>query len=80
MNVFNNNAKLIKENDVVLICTPKHKNKIVFGSIKSTLQSLSSSLTVIKSLLITALATYHLNNWEPTFSKAKLIVRLCRWS
>jgi 3-hydroxyisobutyrate dehydrogenase-like beta-hydroxyacid dehydrogenase len=33
MKVYYDNSKLVKECDVVIICTPKHKNKYVFSSI-----------------------------------------------
>jgi hypothetical protein len=34
MKVYFDNPRLVKESDLVIICTPKYKNKLVFGSIR----------------------------------------------
>ena len=40
MRIFYDNAKLVRESDIILLCTPKHKSRTVFKSIQPQVKEL----------------------------------------
>lgn len=67
MKVYYDNARLIKECDVVIICTPKHKNKIVFGSIREQYMKNvdSGKVRIWADFLITWVELYdYFSDWK----------------